>query len=78
MPQDNFKPPMTAAHLRVIGQRRDAADILPLLWEIKRLRALVLRADQVMQGRTPGNFIEDVFRRELVGEPVLEEQKRKP
>lgn len=75
MPLDNFKAPMTADLLREIGLRRDAADIIPLLWEIKRLRALVLRADQIMQRISHGDFLEETFRRELEGEPVLEEAK---
>jgi hypothetical protein len=50
MAQDNFDPPLTTEQLHDIGVRRDPGDIIPLLWEIKRLRALVLRADQVVKG----------------------------
>jgi hypothetical protein len=75
MPQDNFKPPMTAEQLRDIGLRRDPSDIIPLLWEIKRLRALVMRADQVVRQIRGGDYIVETFRAELVGEPVLLEME---
>lgn len=76
MPQGNFKPPLTAEQLRDIGQRRDSADIIPLLWEIKRLRALVMRADQVVQRIAGGDYLVETFRAELRGEPVLEEMEK--
>jgi hypothetical protein len=76
MAQDNFNPPLTTEQLHDIGVRRDPGDIIPLLWEIKRLRALVLRADQVVKGIRHGDYIVEVFRKELEGEPVLEERAR--
>ncbi|WP_147328307.1 hypothetical protein [Duganella sp. BJB475] len=74
---DNFKPALKAEHLREIGLRRDAADIIMLLWEIKRLRALVMRADQVVQRISGGDYLVETFRAELRGEPVLEEMERR-
>jgi hypothetical protein len=45
-----FKPPLTADELRAIWQRNpEHADVHALVWEIKRLRATVLRADQVQR-----------------------------
>jgi hypothetical protein len=41
-----LKRPLTTAELREIKQRRDPADINRLLWEIRRLRIIALRADQ--------------------------------
>lgn len=38
-----FRPSLTNAELHDIGQRKDPADIIRLLWEIKRLRDLTLR-----------------------------------
>ncbi|MYM25792.1 hypothetical protein GTP46_24495 [Duganella sp. FT135W] len=71
-----LRDPLTAEQLREIGLRRDPADIIPLLWEIKRLRATVLRADQVMKSVRPGEFIADVFRKELEEEPAVQEFER--
>lgn len=76
MPLDNFKPGLTTEQLRDIGLRRDAADIIPLLWEIKRLRVLVMRADQVVRRMVGGDYLVETFRAELAGEPVLEEMER--
>lgn len=39
--------PLTYADLKEIQTWRDAADVLPLLWEIKRLQAIALRAHQL-------------------------------
>lgn len=38
----SFRAPLTRAQLHDIGIRKDPGDINALLWEIKRLRALVL------------------------------------
>jgi hypothetical protein len=77
MPQDNFKPPLTTEQLHEIGLRRSADDVIPLLWEIKRLRALVLRGDQVVREiGSAGSYLVRIFREELAGEPVLEDMKR--
>jgi hypothetical protein len=67
---------MTAEQLREIGRRKDPADIVPLLWEIFRLRARLLRADQLQRGMGDGsmNIILTVFRQELEGEPCIAER----
>ena len=46
-PSTTFKPPLTNEELHYIGQRKDSVDIVRLLWEIKRLQAVALRADQL-------------------------------
>lgn len=43
-----FKVPLTHAELRVIRERQPwNADVLALLWEVKRMRSLLLRVHQV-------------------------------
>lgn len=78
MRHTTFRPALTAAELRDIGLRRDPADIVGLLWEIKRLRAIVLRAHQyqlTVHGSAGGSaLVLNALRRELEGEPVIAEQ----
>lgn len=78
MKHTTFRSALTAAELREIGLRRDPADIVRLLWEIKRLRSIVLRAHQYEQsayGGTGGSLLVlNALRRELEGEPVIAEQ----
>lgn len=43
-----FKPPLSHADLRAIRERQSwNADVLTLLWEVKRLRSVLLRAYQL-------------------------------
>lgn len=42
-----FRSPLTLDQLHEIGVRQQASDVLPLLWEIKRLHAIVMRAYQL-------------------------------
>lgn len=44
-----FHDPLPKAALRDIWERQDASDINALLWEIKRLRSIVLRIDQLQR-----------------------------
>lgn len=78
MRHTTFRPPLTAAELREIGLRRDPADIVRLLWEIKRLRAIALRAHQYQltaHGSVGGSILVlNALRHELEGEPVVAEQ----
>lgn len=78
MKHTTFLPALTAPELREIGLRRDPADIIRLLWEIKRLRSIALRAHQYEQsayGGTGGSLLVlNALRRELEGEPVVAEQ----
>lgn len=74
-----FKPPLTRADLVAIQERNpDSADVRALLWEVKRLRALVLRShDLVRQGSsTTGVVIADMLRASLEDEPVVLEQPK--
>ena len=49
-----FKPPLSKDDLLAIQTRsRENADVRALLWEVKRLRARVLRADQLQRGLGP-------------------------
>ena len=72
-----FRPALTRQQLHDIGVRQDAADINTLLWEIKRLRAIALRADQLIRslgdlGGAQGMLLSSL-RSELEGEPCVAE-----
>jgi hypothetical protein len=78
----SFRPPLDTASLHDIASRRDPRDIVPLLWEIKRLRGMVLRANQVIrelpERAGPYGIVQACLRRELVLEPcVIDEENRK-
>ena len=60
-----FRQPLTAQQLRDIWLRNQNADMLAVLWEVKRLRSLVVRA----------SHLHWTFREELKGEPCLEEDR---
>ena len=75
------RPPLTHQALRDIGLRnRDHADTTALLWEIKRLRSIVLRADQLQRCMTslPGayNMILEALRNQLKDEPCVIESNQ--
>ena len=75
-----MRPKLTRADLQAIRERSDSPDVRTLLWEIKRLRGLVLRADQLT--RVLGNIggaqgmVLDGLRAELEGEPCVAEFPR--
>lgn len=78
-----FKPPIATDELHDIGVRKDPADINRLLWEIKRLRSIALRANQVLQ-ETPETtssatgIIAKCLLDELKVEPcVMDEDRRR-
>lgn len=72
----NFKhPSLTKAQLREIGQRRDARDIPALLWEIARLRAVALRADQLLASSDSSGLIQRQLREELDECDCVQEQQ---
>lgn len=48
-----FRPPLSLQELRDIGRRRDPADVIPLPGEIKRLHAIVRRANQLQASLGP-------------------------
>lgn len=79
-----FKPPITTDQLHDIGARKDPADINRLLWEIKRLRSIALRANQVLRAMpAPSNdsigIVASCLLDELKVEPcIVDEDQRRP
>lgn len=72
-------PRLTAAELRSVYERNPCPEVRQLLWEIHRLRLLVLRAHQLQdtmgRAQPPATqLIVDILRRELEGEPCIEER----
>jgi hypothetical protein len=85
-----FKPPLTTAELPAICERNPRIPGDPLsddpyaaLWEIRRVRAVVLRGDQLQRalgtvaGRGAGMILE-ALRRELAIGPCVLEQTQFP
>ena len=74
-----FRPPLTRERLRAIGVNKDACDINELLWEIKLLRALALKIDQVQRNITASGgmgLLLESLRADLRKEPcVLEDEQ---
>jgi hypothetical protein len=72
-----FKPPLTFDELHEIGVRNpDNKDVVRLLWEIKRLHAIVHRADQLAESmpKEPAGavgIILGALRSEIKDEPVV-------
>ncbi len=58
-----FKDPLTFADLRAIRERQPwNADVLALLWEVKRLRAALLRLHQVSCDlKRPAGLTGDIY-----------------
>ena len=76
-----FKEPIPTDHLREIQDRNlDSADVRALLWEIKRLPATLLYADQLQRMLTtlpgPQGAILDTIRGKLKDEPCVKEFPR--
>lgn len=78
-----FKPPLTKVSLQEI-QARNAGDgdVQMLLWEVARLRSLVLYADQLqrMLGTLPGQQgdLLESLRKMLADEPCVKEFPKLP
>jgi hypothetical protein len=78
-----FKQPLTKAQLQEIQDRNpDSSDVRALLWEVARLRSIVLYADQLQRMLTtlPGQqgAILDALREKLKDEPCVHEFPRLP
>jgi hypothetical protein len=78
-----FKPPLNRDSLREIQDRNpESADVRALLWEIKRMRATLLYADQLQRMLTtlpgPQGAILDTLREKLKDEPCVTEFPRLP
>ena len=76
-----FKPPLTREELQAIQERNhQSPDVLALLWEVKRLRAIALRTDQLLKDMPniagTSGLVADLLRRELADEPVVQEQPK--
>jgi hypothetical protein len=74
-----FRPPLSTEQLRDIGLRRDGRDIVALLWEIKRLRSMVLRANQVIRELPvrigPYGIAQECLRKDLLIEPCVVDER---
>lgn len=75
------RPPLTRAELSAIRERNpNHPDVLALLWEIRRLRALVLRTDDLLraleQGTSSAVTHAAMLREHFQEEPVVLEQPR--
>lgn len=73
-----FKDPLQTDRLREIQERnRDSADVLELLWKIKRMRATLLYANQLQRMLTtlagPQGAILETLRAKLKDEPCVKE-----
>ena len=78
-----FKEPLPTEQLREIQERNlDSADVRALLWEIKRLRSVLLYADQLQRMLTTlagsQEAILDMLREKLRDEPCVKEFPRLP
>lgn len=74
-------PRLTADQLREVYARNPSPEARALLWEIHRLRLLVLRAHQLAESLGGGcaqstNLVRDCLRRELEGEPCVAERQK--
>ncbi|WP_308920606.1 hypothetical protein [Janthinobacterium sp. J1-1] len=73
----NFRKPLTTVELVEIRLRSDSPDMLAVLREIRRLRTIVSRADQLERslGPTDGEveMIRDILRADLDEEPSIAE-----
>lgn len=73
----NFRKPLSTVELVEIRLRSDSPDMLAVLREIRRLRAIVSRADQLERSLGPTDdaveTIRDVLRAELDEEPSIAE-----
>jgi hypothetical protein len=77
-----IRPKLTRTDLRKLWLSNPTPEVQTLLWEIKRLRAIVLRADQLVRTLGPlggaQGMMRDGLRAELEGEPCVEEFPRLP
>ncbi|WP_025138066.1 hypothetical protein [Achromobacter sp. DH1f] len=64
-----FKAPLTHSELRAIRERQPwNADVLALLWEVKRMRSMLLRLHQVSGDlKRPAGLMGDIYDELLAG-----------
>ena len=78
-----FKPPLARDELAAIQSRNlQSPDVMALLWEVARLRSLVLYTDQLQRmigtlPGQPGDLLESI-RVKLADEPCVKEFPRLP
>lgn len=75
-----FRKPLSTAELKEIRTRSDSPDMRAVLWEIRRLRRIASRADQLERSLPPSSgalgMIRDLLRAELDQEPSIAEMPR--
>jgi hypothetical protein len=75
-----MRPPLTKADLIAIRDRNKEPDVRALLWEIRRLRALVLRTSDMarLMDSTggPAGILLESMRMTLKDEPIVLEQTK--
>lgn len=73
--------PLADEDLAAIRARSPSADTRTLLWEIRRLRAIVLRADELQRALGevdgPAGAALTLLRADLRDEPCVEERERR-
>lgn len=76
-----FRPPISTADLHKIGVAKQSQDIVPLLWEIARLRGMLLRANQVIrelpQVGGPNGIVRECLQADLKVEPCIAEEEQR-
>jgi hypothetical protein len=77
-----FKKPLTKVALQEIQDRATDPDTRALLWEVARLRSVLLYADQLQRMLTtlpgPQGTVLDTLREKLKDEPCVKEFPRPP
>lgn len=77
-----FKDPLSKEVLQEIQERNPDPDVRALLWEVARLRSIVLYADQLQRMLTtlpgPQGAILETLREKLGDEPCVKEFPRLP
>lgn len=74
------RKPLTTVDLAAIRERSDSPDMRAVLWEIRRLRRIISRADQLERSLPASSgalgMIRDLLRAELDEEPSIAEMPR--
>lgn len=75
-----MRPPLTKEELIAIQERNpDSADVRALLWEVRRLRAVALRAHDYFRqppGSSTARMLAETVKEQLDEEPVVKEQPK--
>lgn len=72
---NKFRAPLSIEQLKQIQGRNESADVLALLWEVRRLREIAATADELDQSLGPcvgmSAFIRAELRLKLAGKPCF-------